>query len=280
MIAILLSTYNGEKYIREQIDSLLNQTIENWFLVVRDDGSSDKTVEILKGYSSTYPTKIYIDESVCENLGAGKSFMHLLEISIADYYMFCDQDDVWKPNKICNTLKKMQTMEREYGLSMPIGVFTDLEVVDENLNLLMPSLWKGDNRHPEYVRNFYKQWTNRHATYGCTMMINKSAKQIVLPYNQFEGIQGGHDNWIEYILIKKGIFDYIDECSILYRQHRNNAAGVRGGYSHRKEILKLLGSPLTYLQKIKKDYKRARKMPFKVSFFKVLAYRLIQLFQI
>ena len=111
MIAILLSTYNGEKYIKEQIESLLDQTIKNWFLVIRDDGSHDKTVEILKEYSTSYPNKIFIDGSVRENLGAGKSFMHLLKITHADYYMFCDQDDVWMPDKIERTLAKVKAME-------------------------------------------------------------------------------------------------------------------------------------------------------------------------
>ncbi len=279
MIAILLSTYNGEKYIKEQIESLLDQTIKNWFLVVRDDGSHDKTVEILKEYSTSYPNKIFIDGSVRENLGAGKSFMHLLKITHADYYMFCDQDDVWMPDKIERTLAKVKAMESEFGKDVGIGVFTDLEVVDSNLNVIKPSLWKGDNRHPEYVRDFYKQWTNRHAAYGCTMLINRAAKDEVLPFRQFEGVNGAHDAWIEYILIKKGHIDYLDETTIHYRQHNANVIGANMGITYKDEVRNVVLHPRDFINKIKKDFKRARMMPFHISFIKILRYRILQTIQ-
>lgn len=102
--------------------------------------------------------------------------MHLLDVVDADYYMFSDQDDVWMSDKIERTLSKLLELERKYGNDKGIGVFTDLTVVDSNLHVLMPSLWKADNRHPEYVYSFYKQWTNRHASYGCTQMFNKATK--------------------------------------------------------------------------------------------------------
>lgn len=276
MIAILLSTYNGEKYIKEQIDSLLNQSIADWFLMIRDDGSSDRTIEIIKDYCAAYPQKILIDESVTENLGAGKSFMQLLEKVDADYYMFCDQDDVWMSDKIIRTWNKLKKLENIYDSNCPIGVFTDLEVVDSNLNVLMPSLWQGDNRHPEYTHNFYKQWINRHAVYGCTMMINKAAKQIVLPYRQFEGIQGGHDTWIEYNLIKRGYIDYLNETTIHYRQHGDNVIGANMGITYLDELKNIAIKPHLLFTKLIKDYKRTRLFPFKISFSKILYYRIVQ----
>lgn len=276
MIAILLSSFNGEKYIKEQIDSLLNQSITDWFLIIRDDGSSDRTVKIIKDYCTAYPKKILIDESVTENLGAGKSFMHLLKITDADYYMFCDQDDVWKPDKIERTIIKAKAMEAEFGKYTAIGVFTDLEVVDSNLNVIMPSLWKGDNRHPEYTRNFYKQWINRHATYGCTMLVNKATKDLVLPYRQFEGVSGAHDTWIEYLLIKKGKIDYIEETTILYRQHGSNIIGANMGLTYKDEVRHVISHPRSFINKIKKDYKRAKMMPFNISFTKILLCRILQ----
>lgn len=276
MIAILMSTYNGEKYLREQIDSFFAQTYKDWKLFVRDDGSKDGTLSVLQEYATKYPQKVSIVRDVKENLGAGKSFMHLLESAEADYYMFSDQDDVWMNDKIERTLKKIQSIENKYGKDTPIGVFTDLTVVDSNLNVLMPSLWKGDNRHPEYTRNFYKQWTNRHATYGCTQMINRAAKKIVFPYKQFEGVMGAHDNWVEYILIKQGKYDYLAEPTILYRQHGTNVVGANFGHTYKDETREMVKNPKALLGKLKKDYKRTKLMPFHISFIKVFWYRVYQ----
>lgn len=276
MVAVLLSTYNGEMYLRQQIDSLLNQTYIEWHLFIRDDGSKDGTLQIIHEYRERYPSKITFFESIIGNLGCGESFMKLLENADADYYMFCDQDDVWMPFKIEVTLKKILSLENTHGKETPIGVFTDLTVVDENLNVMMPSLWKGDNRHPEYSRNLYKQWINRHATYGCTMMINESAKSILFPYHQFEGIQGAHDTWIEYILIAKGIYDYLYTPTIYYRQHSSNVIGGKFGITEKEEIKSFLKHPSDLYRKLKKDYKRVKSMPFKMSFKKVLFMRLYQ----
>lgn len=273
MIAILMSTYNGSQYLREQMESFFVQTNKDWQLYARDDVSKDSTVEILMEYAQKYPQQIHIVDDVKDNLGAGLSFMHLLEIIDADYYMFSDQDDVWMPDKIERTFKKMQEIESQYP-GEPVGVFTDLTVVDKDLNILMPSLWKGDNRHPEYTHNFYKQWVNRHATYGCTQMINRVAKGLVLPYHQFEGVQGAHDNWVEYVLIKKGHYDYLDETTILYRQHGSNVVGANFGHTIKEETQKMTKHPIFLLKKIHKDYKRMKQMPFYVSFLKVLWYRI------
>jgi len=278
MVAILVSTYNGGKYIAEQLDSLLSQTYKDIKVFIRDDGSSDSTNSILNEYVINYPEKVIFYDSLGSNLGAGKSFMRLLQITVADYYMFCDQDDVWMPDKVEKTLHKAQTLEQEYGAETPIGVFTDLMVVDSSLNVLMPSLWKGDNRHPEYTTDFYKQWINRHATYGCTMLINNAAKEIVLPYRQFEGVIGAHDAWVEYILIKKGVYRYIDEPTIYYRQHGTNVIGANMGITYKDEVNGFIGHPINLFRKLRKDYRRTRIMPFRVSFVKVLWYRICQSF--
>ena len=270
-----MSTYNGGQYLREQIESFFAQTNKDWQLFVRDDGSKDNTVEILTEYAQKCPQQIHIVDDVKENLGAGQSFMHLLEVTDADYYMFSDQDDVWMPDKIERTLRKLQEVESLHP-SDAVGVFTDLTVVDKDLNVLMPSLWKGDNRHPEYTRDFYKQWVNRHATYGCTQMINRAAKKIVFPYKQFEGVMGAHDNWVEYILIKQGKYDYLDEPTILYRQHGTNVVGANFGHSYKDETREMVKNPKALLGKLKKDYKRTKLMPFSVSYAKVIWYRIYQ----
>lgn len=276
MIAILLSTYNGGDFLKEQIDSFLIQTIVDWQLYIRDDGSRDNTIDILKDYTEKYPNKIHFINDVQCNLGAGNSFMYLLDVVDADYYMFSDQDDVWMPDKIERTFTKLLELERKYGNDKGIGVFTDLTVVDSNLNILIPSLWKADDRHPEYVYDFYKQWTNRHASYGCTQMFNKAAKKIVLPYRQFRGVQGAHDNWIEYILIRNGIYDFLDSPTIYYRQHGNNVVGANLGHSYYDDLYDIIKKPTNLYRKLRKDYERIKLMPFNVSITKVLWYRFYQ----
>ena len=136
-IVILLATYNGEKYIKEQLDSILLQTYSNIEVIARDDMSNDKTLEILKSYN------INIVKSI-ENLGVKKSFSELLNYasrnSNSDYFMFCDQDDIWEKRKIELTLRKMLEMEKK-SPSIPILVHTDLNVVDSCLNIIDNSMW-------------------------------------------------------------------------------------------------------------------------------------------
>lgn len=276
MIAILMSTYNGSLFIKEQIESILKQTNKEWLLYIRDDGSTDDTRMILQEYTRKNPSKIHLLHDEFMNIGAGRSFMHLLEVVNADYYMFCDQDDVWMENKIERTYLYLRNLEQKFGKNTAIGVFTDLIVVDSNLKVLMPSLWKGDNRNPDFVHNFYKQWTNRHASYGCTQMFNHATKKLVLPYRQFESTMGAHDNWVEYILIKKGVYDYIDESTILYRQHGTNVVGANFGHSYKDDLNEMFHDPILFWRKIAKDYKRMKIMPFHVSLSKVLWYRFYQ----
>ena len=275
MIAILMSTYNGEKYLREQIESFFSQTEKDWQLYIRDDGSKDNTCRLISEYVRKFPQKIHLVDDIKTNLGPGKSFMHLLKVVDADYYMFSDQDDVWMDDKIEKTLKKLKSIEKKCIKEMPIGIFTDLTIVDSELNIIHPSLWKAGNRHPEYVRDLYLQWSNRHATYGCTMMINKFAKKVVLPYKQFPGVMGAHDNWIAYILIHDGIYDYLNESTIYYRQHGNNVVGANLSLKDKDEVNDMLFRPFTLWAKLKKDYARTRLMPFYVSYLKVLLYRVV-----
>ena len=99
-VDILLATYNGERFLDEQMHSLLSQSYTEWHLIIRDDGSTDNTLAIIQRYKKQYPNKITILEDNLANLGACRNFGRILEQSDADYAMFCDQDDVWLPKKI------------------------------------------------------------------------------------------------------------------------------------------------------------------------------------
>ena len=125
MIAILMSTYNGECYLKDQIESILSQTYKDWILYIRDDGSTDRTIRIIKTYVGNYPDKIIYEYDRLGNLGSGRSFMKLLSSIDSDYYMFCDQDDVWLPSKIEKTYLKMKSLEMNHAHNA-IAVFTNL----------------------------------------------------------------------------------------------------------------------------------------------------------
>jgi len=219
-IDILLPTYNGEKFIKEQIESVLNQSYENWRLLVRDDGSSDSTVEIVKNYTAQYPQKIVLIEDDKDHLGACQSFAQLLNHSTSDYIMFCDQDDIWLPDKIELTLNKMLELEKTYD--QPILVHTDVKVVDENLNILRDSFWRYQRVNPD-LKSLNHLLIQNNVT-GCAMMINKRLKEISLPIPT-EAIM--YDWWIGLVASTFGVIEYIKKPTVLYRQHIQCDTGAK-----------------------------------------------------
>ncbi len=222
MIAILLSTYNGEKYLAEQLESLFNQTYKDFTLYVRDDGSNDGSLDILKNYKKKYSNIVIHSEDSKKNIGACLSFMWLLENVDSKYYMFCDQDDIWLPNKIDLTFDKMKQNEIR-NEEKAIVVFTDLAVVDENLNEISSSFWNYTKINPWIINNFeYLSVCNLMT--GCTMMLNKKVCFTMLPISSKAVM---HDCWIALKTVASGgIIDFVGEPTILYRQHENNVIGA------------------------------------------------------
>jgi glycosyltransferase involved in cell wall biosynthesis len=217
MIDILLATYNGEKYLNQQIDSILAQTCKDFRLLIRDDSSSDNTINIIKNYISKYPDKIQLIVDSKGHLGLARNFAALLELAQSEYIMFCDQDDVWLPDKIQLTLNAMKTAERS-DPGLPLLVHTDLRVVNEDLILIADSLW-----HLLGVASpacdSLKNIIVRNPVTGCTMMINSKAGNISLPIPPQAPI---HDWWIAMNVAKLGKIIRIPSPTILYRQHGGN----------------------------------------------------------
>lgn len=217
-ISILLSTYNGSKYLKNQLDSLFAQTYKDFEVLARDDGSSDDTVEIL----SSYNVKVL---NTGENLGAKMSFDALLEYAVnnsaSEYFMFCDQDDVWNTDKIEKTLAKMQEMEKEHG-DIPLLVHTDLEVVDEGLHTLGSSFMAYQNLPAQKSTLNYLLMQNNIT--GCTVMINKSLAIKSLPMPK-ECMM--HDGWVGLVASRFGKIGYVDEATIKYVQHSKNSLGAK-----------------------------------------------------
>lgn len=223
-IYILLATYNGEKYLKEQINSLFSQTYQNWVLWIHDDNSVDKTVTIIKEYQQKYSNKIiFIDDNISTG-GAKENFTYLLNNidEKYDYVMFCDQDDVWLNNKIAITLQNMIELENQYP-NKPILVHSDLQIVDNQLN----TLHKSFINHEGYNINWSKDLKIslvQNIVAGCTAMINKKTKNISLPIMKQATM---HDGWILLkVLRNNGIVKCINQSTIKYRQHSNNHTGA------------------------------------------------------
>ena len=207
-VAILLSTYNGEKYLREQIDSILAQTYDNFELIVRDDGSKDSTVEIVKEYMEKSDKEITL--MVGKNLGFIKSFFELLKHSDADYFSFADQDDIWLPNKIelaVNSLNKLDDTK-------PNMAFSNVDYYDTEMNFM----GNGDskNKKPSFLNSLY-ECINQ----GMTMVINKTARDYIIkniPEKCFF-----HDWWTYMICTAFGSVVQDDVVTVKYRRAKTKA---------------------------------------------------------
>jgi glycosyltransferase involved in cell wall biosynthesis len=247
MIAILLSTYNSVKYLRAQVDSILAQTLQEWTLYIRDDGSVDGTLAIIEEYCAQHQNIVLLPPDG-DSLGARDSFARLLERIDAPYYMFCDHDDVWLPFKIARTFEKMQAVERQYP-DMAVLIHTDATVTDENLAPLSDSLWRFSRANPEVLRQCDYLCASNGVT-GCTVMINHRAKDVSLPILP-QAIM--HDWWVALCVSKSGVVDYIDTPTLLYRQHDKNTLGAPT-YAHHY----LLHKAATLLEVLSRNIKNYR----------------------
>lgn len=219
-VEILLATYNGEKYIREQLDSILNQDYENWIVRVSDDSSTDRTYEILSEYKEKYPDK-FIMETRKKGYGKAKlNFSYLIKQSTEKYVMCCDQDDFWLPNKISLTL---QAMKKNEDNGIPVLIHTDLKVVDADLNVLSESFFE----HSNFRKTFrYRDILIQNHVTGCTMMMNRPLIELMNKEQDYENILM-HD-WLAAVLATSmGKVAFVDCPTMLYRQHSVNSVGAK-----------------------------------------------------
>jgi len=222
-LIVLLSTFNGESFLLDQIDSIAKQSFHDWKILLRDDGSSDLTKQILKKTSNEYPAKIEISEDSLGNIGPLSSFSTLAKNSDTDYLLFCDQDDVWFPDKIEKTLETMRAAECRFGADTPLLVHSDLSVVDSSLQPLSPSFWKYQHINPELGMSLNRVMPQNVVT-GCTVMINRALAKFAMPIPE-EAIM--HDWWLALVAALFGHIIYLDEPTVLYRQHGGNSLGAK-----------------------------------------------------
>ena len=242
-IAILMATYNGAKYLQEQIDSILSQSSRQWHLYIHDDGSSDGTVELLNDYAGKYPEQVTVMDYPSQG-GALQNFMSLLEKVEANYYMFSDQDDVWHQDKIKKEIERMYNEENTCTNKVPIIVYSDLFVVDAKLNKISDSFLTYSGIHPEFLTTFNELGASNLIT-GCTMLFNHAVKEFV--QHPFTAATM-HDAWITLCTVKaNGVLAYLSEPLIYYRQHGGNTLGavdikkltLSYRFQHLKNVLKL-----------------------------------------
>lgn len=221
MIDVLLATYNGEPYLAEQLDSVFNQDRVKLRILVRDDGSSDKTVSILQRYEKEKSGKlIIIDDN--GHLGAKASFANLLNHSEAPYMAFCDQDDVWLDHKLSLLLEKIQELEVVYGKGTPLLVHSDLRVVNESLQPIAGSFWNYSGLDPE--RTDLNCMLVKNPVTGCALLANRALVEKAIPVPN-EAVM--HDHWLALVASAFGRIEAIREPLVMYRQHKQNVVGAQ-----------------------------------------------------
>lgn len=222
-IAILMATYNGEKYVAEQIESILRQSNTSWELFIHDDGSKDSTMSVLQEYAAR-DSRIHILDYEPQG-GAKDNFFSLLSRVDAPYYMFCDQDDVWLENKVSEMTDCMLAAEQEHP-EMPVVVGCDLRVVNGKLHVISPSFWAYQHIVPEWITDFYSLAATNIAP-GCAMMFNRKARENTSLRSEHVQKAIMHDSWVcASALASGGIFRPVRKQLILYRQHDGNTIGA------------------------------------------------------
>ncbi len=214
-IDILMAAYNGEKYIAEQIESILGQTVRDWRLIICDDCSEDNTVEIIKKYRFKNKDRIFLYENE-KNSGSPKTnFFRLIKMSDADFIFTCDQDDIWKSDKIEKTLKGFDDND------IPTLVHTDLTVVNEDKKVVFPSMIR--SQHIDVKRDKLNELIVQNVVTGCTMAFNRRLGDIL----KEPDVIPVHDWWIAATASIYGQIRFINESTIYYRQHGDNQCGAQ-----------------------------------------------------
>ena len=223
-VAICLAAYNGEKYIAEQINSIINQTDQNWILFIRDDHSTDQTERIITEYSIQFADKIVLINDASLTGGSSKeNFSSILRYVKThyhfNYYMFCDQDDFWLQDKIEKSLSRIKYIEEKYGGA--VLVHTDLKVVDAKLNVKGESFFRYRAINPK-VKDLNHLVVQNNVT-GCTMLWNKELNDLIQLDHKAIAM---HDWWIALVACCFGTIECLNEPTILYRQHGANVVGA------------------------------------------------------
>lgn len=216
LVHVMMSTYNGEKYVKEQLDSIFSQEYTNIKVTVRDDGSSDHTVEVLQTYLAGLKKTDKMDIIEGENVGVKDSFLSLLNIcKSGDYWAFCDQDDVWFPDKVKTAVDKLGLVKG------PALYCCRTMLTNESLQPVADSLHKSPPK-PDFGNALIEN-----ICVGCTIVINRDLYELVKEKYPAKSLI--HDMWLYQVASCYGTVIYDNEPHIYYRQHEGNVIGLDGG---------------------------------------------------
>ena len=231
VIAILMATYNGAEYLAEQIASLQAQTRRDWKLYICDDGSSDGTPALLQHLTGEEPRIVVIDDPV-KNRGACGRFLWLLEQTRSDHqlFFFCDQDDVWYPEKI----ERMASVFEKAPAGEPLLVHCDLAIVDQDLNPIKGSYLTERNvnvKRSEVRQRSTEELAIYNTVTGCACALNKALADLALPLPEAETGAAKdalmmHDWWLALVASHRGRIVTMPDVLVAYRQHGSNVVGA------------------------------------------------------
>jgi glycosyltransferase involved in cell wall biosynthesis len=236
-IDVLMATWNGARFIGQQLESLFRQTFQDFRLIVRDDGSSDSTLQIVEQYRCRYSDRVIVRTNLSRQ-GACRTFSLLAEESSAPYVAFCDQDDVWREDKLELGYTAAKHVEAEHGVHTPVLVFSDLELVGEDSKILAPSMWKMKHVNPH--RASLGTMLVQNLVSGCTVLGNRSllVTGIPIPHGAIM-----HDFWLGLVAAAFGILHPLNETTVRYRQHQNNTLGAGSGWRITNALKRLVRDP-------------------------------------
>jgi len=259
-IGIVLALYNGERYLEEQLDSILAQTYTEWKLYICDDGSTDKSLSVVKKYANLYPEKIIIMEHQKPNVGATLNFSRLACYIKEQYIMFCDQDDIWVDKKVeisYNAIKKLESNDTK----TPALFFCDLQVIDESGNIKAASFWRDQKLDPRLSQDLYSLLALNVVT-GSTIIINNALKSVTFPIPTPHIV---HDHWLAVMACYHGKISYTKEPLVRYRQHEKNILGAP-----KIDIYYFMHKIFFSMLHVNKTYEKYRYIPFKINIFFLL----------
>lgn len=218
-VTVLLSTYNGEKFLDEQLASISKQVDVDIKLLVRDDGSTDKTVDILERWRD----KVSLEIVHGNNKGASSSFLEMIgSVDVgSDYYAFCDQDDYWYPEKLARAI---EMLSKNDALAKPALYFSETNITDNKLNIIRIS------KRVKKPVLFGNTLVENVAT-GCTVVFNNQLLKLAQDNNVRDTEIVMHDWWMMMLAAAVGHVVYDESSFILYRQHENNEVGSKAGYT-------------------------------------------------
>lgn len=219
-ISIAMCTYNGSRFIQEQLASIATQTRLPDELVICDDGSTDSTPEIVAEFARTFDFPVRFVRNP-RNLGSTKNFDQAITLCAGDLIALCDQDDIWKPEKLA---RQAEIMERDPQLG---GVFSDAELIDDASQPIGRRLWAGIGFRPREQSQFLSGQSARvllrkNVVTGATLMMRASLRTFFLP---IPGVWV-HDGWIAWMLTIRSRLALIKDPLVLYRLHSNQQIGV------------------------------------------------------